>query len=63
MARTGLKRTTRHAHLVQWYDGLQIDRTIYTDEKGDEFIKINGFVFDLWKDIATSKNWIVGFIW
>lgn len=61
MARTGLKRTKLHAHLVQ-FDGLQIDRTIYTDGKGNKFIKINGFVFDLW-EIAKSKNWIVGFIW
>ena len=60
--RTGLKRTTRHVHLVQ-FDGLQIDRTIYKDEAGNEFIKINGFVFDLWKDIDRSSNWKVDFIW
>ena len=60
--RTGLKRTTRHAHLIQ-SDGLQIDRTIYTDEQGSEFIKINGFVFDLWEDINRSSNWKVDFIW
>ena len=60
--RTGLKRTTRHAHLVQ-YDGVQIDRTIYTDEAGNEFVKINGFVFDLWLDIDRSRNWTVDFIW
>lgn len=60
--KTGLKRTTRHVHLVQ-FDGLQIDRTIYEDEVGNEFIKINGFVFDLWKDIDRSSNWKVDFIW
>lgn len=60
--RTGLKRTTRHVHLVQ-FDGLQIDRTIYEDEAGNEFIKINGFVFDLWADISRSKTWSIDFIW
>ena len=59
--KTGLKRTTRHAHLVQ-YDGVQIDRTIYTDGM-DEFIKINGFVFNLWTEIDRMDNWTVEFIW
>ena len=61
--KTGLKRTTRHAHLTQ-YDGVQIDRTIYTDETGlNDYIKINGFVFDLWLDINRGKVWEVNFIW
>ena len=60
--KTGLKRTTRHVHLVQ-FDGLQIDRTIYEDEVGNEFIKINGFVFDLWADISRSRTWSIDFIW
>lgn len=60
--KTGLKRTTRHVHMTQW-DGLHINRTIWTDESGqNEFIKINGFVFDL-KDVYTWKNWTVDFIW
>lgn len=59
--KTGLKRTTKHVHLVQ-SDGLQIDRTIWTDGK-DEFVKINGFVFNLWTEIDKFENWTVDFVW
>ena len=61
--RTGLKRTTKHVHMTQ-FDGLQIDRTIYTDGE-KEFIKINGFVFDL-LDFSYSdfrSAWRIDFIW
>ena len=45
------------------YDGLQIDRTIWTDETGlAEYIRINGFVFEL-ADFWNSKNWTINFIW
>ena len=60
--RTSLKRTTRHVHMTQW-DGLQIDRTIYTDEFGlVEYIKLNGFVFRL-SEMYDSRVWTVNFIW
>lgn len=62
MRKAGLKRTTRHVHMTQ-YDGLQIDRTIWTDETGlAEYIRINGFVFEL-ADFWNSKNWTINFIW
>ena len=57
-----LRRTGRHVHLTQ-YDGLQIDRTIYVDYLDREFIKINGFAFSLWHDIAEGKIWNIDFIW
>ena len=60
--KTNLKRTKKHVHMTQW-DGLQIDRTIYTDETGlAEFIKLNGFVFSL-ADMYNSHVWTVNAIW
>ena len=56
-----MKRTTKHVHLTQ-IDGLQIDRTIYTDG-ANEFIKINGCLFDLWNEISKLKNWKINFVW
>lgn len=61
MARTNLKRTSKHVHLTQ-FDGLQIDRTIYTDGT-NEYIKINDFVFDLWSEIDHCNTWNIDFIW
>ena len=61
MARTNLKRTSKHVHLTQ-FDGLQIDRTIYTDGT-NEYIKINDFVFDLWSEIDHCNTWKIDFIW
>lgn len=61
MTRTNLKRTSKHVHLTQ-FDGLQINRTIYTDGT-NEYIKINDFVFDLWSEIDRCNNWKIDFIW
>lgn len=61
MARTNLKRTSKHVHLTQ-FDGLQIDRTIYTDGT-NEYIKINDFVFNLWSEINHCTTWKIDFIW
>lgn len=61
MTRTNLKRTSKHVHLTQ-FDGLQINRTIYTDGT-NEYIKINDFVFDLWQEIDHCNNWKIDFIW
>lgn len=61
MRKKGLKRTTRHVHMTQ-YDGIQIDRTIWTDEEGNEYIRINGFTFDL-NDVLNFSNWTINYIW
>ena len=59
--KTGLKRTNRKIHMTQ-YDGLQIDRTIYTDGSTD-YIKLNGFVFKLWEDFVGCRTWTINFEW
>lgn len=61
MTKKAYKRTQRHVHLTQC-DGLQIERVIYTDGI-DEFIKINGFLFNLWEDIDDGKIWNVDYVY
>ena len=63
-----LVKTGKKAHLTQEgyrngcrtheYNGIQIERAIYTDGI-DEFIKINGFFFNLYH---LSSNWHLDFI-
>lgn len=64
-----LKKTNKMVHLIQEgfrngkptheYNGIQIDRRIYTDGT-TEYIKINGFAFKLYE---ISTNWKIDYIW
>lgn len=67
-----MKKTGKKAHLIQEgfkngkptheFNGIQIERTIYTDGK-DEYIKINGFYFNLWLEVELGGNWKIDYIY
>lgn len=66
----GLIKTDKIAHLTQEgfrngfptheFNGIQIERRIFTDGK-EEYIRINGFIFNLWT-IENGGNWHIDYI-
>ena len=64
-----LTKTNKMAHLTQRgfkngsptgeYNGIQIDRRVYTDGI-TEYIRINGYFFKLYK---ITPNWKFNFYW
>ena len=54
-----IKRTNRKVGLIQ-YDGLRIERTIYSDGMF-EYVKINGILFEL-SDLIKSI-WTIDYIY
>ena len=67
----GLTKTNKIAHLTQEgfrngrltgeYNGIQIERRIYTDGK-DEYIKINDIFFNLWFEVENGGNWRIDYV-